>query len=320
MRGSSVGSDTLPRISVVIPSLNQGRFIEQAIKSVVDQPYPRVECLVCDGGSQDETVEILRRESHSLTFWCSEPDRGQSHAINKGLERATGELITFIGSDDFYLPGAFAHIASQFVGRSGCGGVVGAFRFADEESRLGDAVPPRLPGAGPMDLRLVDPRAWRLHQVASFFAADALDEVGRFVNENLRYTMDRELLFRVLRRYPIALADQPCAAFRLHDRNKSSTDALPFCSEMADLYRSDEPTLGAVAFRRRMVRYWHAKGHLKMARGRRGAGGAVHLAKAARERPALLFSRQYAARWFETLGLRKLAATRGSPVSAKRGP
>jgi len=98
------------RISVIIPSYNQGRFIEQTFLSVLQQEYADVEIIMIDGGSQDETLEIIDRYSKFVSYWISEKDRGQSHALNKGLEVCTGDFIGWMNSDDVYLPGAFREL------------------------------------------------------------------------------------------------------------------------------------------------------------------------------------------------------------------
>src|ERR1700747_491647 len=94
-----------PRITVVTPSFNQGTFLEETIRSVLLQGYPDLEYIVLDGGSTDNSVDILRNYDRQLTNWVSERDRGQTHAINKGLARATGDIAAYLNSDDLYLPG-----------------------------------------------------------------------------------------------------------------------------------------------------------------------------------------------------------------------
>ena len=103
-----------PKISIVTPSFNQGQFIEETIRSVLDQDYPNLEYLVIDGGSTDQTIDIIRKYETQLSYWESEKDRGQVHAINKGLARATGDIFAYINSDDIYLPGTFATVAKYF--------------------------------------------------------------------------------------------------------------------------------------------------------------------------------------------------------------
>src|SRR5919197_3147394 len=96
----------LPRVTIVTPSLNQRQFIEETICSVLDQGYPNLEYIVIDGGSTDGSLEVIARYARWLNYWVSEPDRGQAHAINKGIERATGDILAFLNSDDAYMPGA----------------------------------------------------------------------------------------------------------------------------------------------------------------------------------------------------------------------
>src|SRR5918996_5491103 len=99
-----------PRISIVTPSYNQGQFIEETIRSVLLQGYPSFEYIVIDGGSTDDSKEIIQKYEPWLTYWVSEPDRGQAHAINKGFARATGDIIQWVNSDDLLTPGALAEV------------------------------------------------------------------------------------------------------------------------------------------------------------------------------------------------------------------
>jgi glycosyltransferase involved in cell wall biosynthesis len=116
----------LPRISIVIPSFNQGRHIEAAIRSVLLQGYPDVELIVMDGGSRDGTVAILRQYEPWIAHWVSAPDRGQSHAIVEGMRQATGEICAWIGCDDMYLPGALMRVGRYFADRPACDWLAGS--------------------------------------------------------------------------------------------------------------------------------------------------------------------------------------------------
>ena len=104
-------SVSFPKITIVTPSFNQGRFIEQTIVSVLDQQYPNLEYIVMDGGSTDGTVRILQKYDHHIDFWQSAPDQGQADAINKGFARSSGEILAWLNSDDTYQPGALGEVA-----------------------------------------------------------------------------------------------------------------------------------------------------------------------------------------------------------------
>lgn len=103
-----------PKITVVTPSFNQGQFIEATIQSVLGQEYPNLEYIICDGGSTDGTVDILKKYDDKIAWWCSEKDKGQSNAINKGMRRATGDIVCWINSDDVLLPGALLAVAKFY--------------------------------------------------------------------------------------------------------------------------------------------------------------------------------------------------------------
>ena len=104
-----------PKISIVMPSYNQGQFIKRSNLSVINQNYPNTELIIIDGGSDDETVDNLKKYDEYITFWVSESDRGQSHAINKGIDRSSGELITWLNADDLFLPNALKGIGKEWT-------------------------------------------------------------------------------------------------------------------------------------------------------------------------------------------------------------
>tara|TARA_B100000315_G_C14425753_1_gene517746 strand:- start:32 stop:853 length:822 start_codon:yes stop_codon:yes gene_type:complete len=102
------------KISIVTPSFNQGQYLEETIQSVLTQSYSNLEYIIIDGGSTDNSVEIIKKYEQYITYWISEPDNGQSHAINKGFAKATGEIIAWINSDDIYFPGTFKKVNEIF--------------------------------------------------------------------------------------------------------------------------------------------------------------------------------------------------------------
>jgi len=182
-----------PRISIITPSFNQGQFIERTIRSVLLQGYPNLEYFIMDGGSGDGTVEIIRKYEPWLTGWVSEKDRGQSHAINKGLARATGTIVNWLNSDDILLPGALAGVAALSVKRPDCVAWAGACRRVDHKGRLIVTYQPR----GLTRDQLAD---WYhqgyVSQPACFFSRAASDRVGP-VAEDLHYSLDMDYWIRL---------------------------------------------------------------------------------------------------------------------------
>ncbi len=109
-----------PRITVVMPSFNQARYIEESIQSILDQNYPNLEFMIFDGGSADGSQEIIERYADRLTYWHSQPDKGQTDVLIQGFDRATGDLLGWVNSDDVLLPGCLQTIAGAFVARPHC--------------------------------------------------------------------------------------------------------------------------------------------------------------------------------------------------------
>jgi Glycosyl transferase family 2 len=203
-----------PKLTVVCPSFQQGRFIEETIRSVLLQNYPRLEFIVMDGGSRDETAGVLERYSPWLAHWESEPDRGQSHALNKACDRATGELIGWINSDDYYLPGAFAAVARGFRDHGP------ALLYGDWCERVDEEPALATKRERPAFAFQVAVGGRHLPSHATFWPRAA----HRPFDEQLRFTMDAELFKRLaaggLRPRHIA---QPLAVFRRHGAAKTTT-------------------------------------------------------------------------------------------------
>lgn len=161
------------RLSIVTPSYNQGRYIERTIQSVLDQGYPELEYWVIDGGSTDETLDIVRQYEDRLQ-WISEKDKGQGDAVNKGFQRATGDVIGWLNSDDTYTPGAFEKVMKVFNERPEVDFVSGDIYMIDEQDH-----PLRYRRAGPFNLRhLVRMGVSYVFQPSVFFRKSLLDQVG----------------------------------------------------------------------------------------------------------------------------------------------
>ena len=203
-----------PKIAIVCPSFQQGRYIEETIRSVLLQNYPNLEFFIMDGGSRDETADILRRYAPWLTHWESQPDRGQSHALNKACQRATGELLGWINSDDYYLPGAFAAVAAAW--RCAPRGII----YGDWCERIGDEPALSAVQEQPAFAFQVAVGGRHLPSHATFWPRAAHQTFA----EELRFTMDADLFKRLtaagLRPRHVAL---PLAVFRRHPGAKTST-------------------------------------------------------------------------------------------------
>ncbi len=106
--------DLLPKISIVVPSYNQGKYLEDTLLSIIKQDYPNLQLIVIDGGSTDQSLAVIQKYEHQINYWVSEKDKGQSHAINKGLLKADGELVSFLNSDDLLTPNALFEVAKLY--------------------------------------------------------------------------------------------------------------------------------------------------------------------------------------------------------------
>ena len=125
-----------PKISIVTPSFNQGEYLERTIKSILGQEYPNLEYIICDGGSTDNSVEIIRKYEDCLTWWCSEKDNGQTDAINKGMKKATGDICCWINSDDVLLPNALNIVGDYYLNHPDTEFLNGLTVEIDKEDRV----------------------------------------------------------------------------------------------------------------------------------------------------------------------------------------
>jgi glycosyltransferase involved in cell wall biosynthesis len=180
-----------PRITIITPSFQQREYLEECLLSVIEQDYAHVEHIVVDGGSTDGSKELLERYSDKLTWWCSEPDHGQSDAINKGLARCTGDVVAWLNSDDMLLPGALQAVARVFEHAPGTIILEGVRLTLNT-----DGTRERMPRNDPADTDALF-IAPHVNQQATFFNTAAVKAVGG-VDAALHFTMDLDLWWRVL--------------------------------------------------------------------------------------------------------------------------
>lgn len=204
------------RISIITPSFNQGPFLEATIRSVLDQEYPDLEYIIVDGGSADESVSIIGRHASRLAWWVSEKDGGQSDAINKGLQRATGDVMAWLNSDDVYCPGALRRVADFFLAHPECDAVVGDLEIISRHGVKLD-----LKKAVPVTFRRNLYSGCAVPQPATFFTRRALQRTG-LVDTSLHYQMDYEFFLRMQAKgVAFGLIREPLARFRLHGDSKT---------------------------------------------------------------------------------------------------
>ncbi|PYQ41129.1 MAG: hypothetical protein DMF77_16720 [Acidobacteria bacterium] len=224
-------TEALPLVSIVTPSYNQGRFIEETIQSVLAQDYPNLEYIVVDGGSTDETLDILRRYGGRLK-WISEPDRGQSEAINKGFRMARGEIVAWLNSDDTYLAGAVGKAVGYLRTHPAVAMVYGEGYLMDEAGR----VTGRFPATEPFNLwRLVYFSDYILQQTV-FWRRCVFDAVG-MLDESLHYGMDWDFWIRVAKRFEVAYIPEFLGNLREYAAAKTFAGGMQRFDELAGMMR-----------------------------------------------------------------------------------
>ena len=222
---------SVPRISIVTPSYNQCAFLGATIKSVLGQGYPNLEYIVIDGGSSDGSVDVIRQYEQHISYWVSEPDDGQSHAINKGLARATGQILAYLNSDDMLAPGTLRRVAEIAGDRPEESWVVGHSRFIEE----GGDHKGLYPRACPTNMR-----DWlaetRLHspfpQPSVFWGRNLWRKSGLF-DETMHYCFDLEYWTRLFASgYRYTAVDEVFSYFRHHNQSKTCAHSHAFAPEI----------------------------------------------------------------------------------------
>ena len=224
------------RISIITPSFQQAEYLEQTILSVVEQNYHPLEFIVIDGGSSDGSVDVLRKYEDRISYWVSEKDRGQAHALNKGLAQATGDIVAYLNSDDLYLPGALAKVSQYFTDHPDCEWLCG------DTLMFGEGYPDRTISAEvPRSAAQALSWAYEAPQPGMFWKRELLRDGFA---ERWRYCFDHELYVRLL------LEGHRChhlrvtlAAYRLHQTSKTVAEGNLFDREFDEIEAMYEPQL-----------------------------------------------------------------------------
>ncbi len=211
-------------VSVVTPSYNQAPYLEVALRSVLEQDYANIEYIVIDGGSTDGSIEIIEQYQDRLAYWVSERDSGQAEAINKGMQRATGDIIGWVNSDDALLPGAISQAVEELESDAGIGMVYGDGLMVDSDLRLLDRHTYK-------QLSVLDLLCFEvILQPTVFMRRSALADVG-YLNEDYHLILDHELWVRLASRYPLSHVPEFWAIERTHESAKTIKQAAGFVEE-----------------------------------------------------------------------------------------
>ncbi len=205
-----------PLVSIITPSYNQGRFLEQTIQSVLSQDYPQLEYIIVDGGSTDGSVEIIRRYADRLAWWVSEPDQGQTDALNKGFSRARGEIFAWLNSDDTYLPGSISKAVAFLTANPQVAMVYADANLVDENGQVLGRFP-----SHQTDLSRLLKGYVHIPQQTTFFRADLWRQVGP-LDPSFKFAMDYDLWVRLAKIAPLAYVPGLWANFRLHSQGKTA--------------------------------------------------------------------------------------------------
>lgn len=213
------------KITIVTPSFNSGKYLEETILSVIEQEYPNLEFIIIDGGSIDNSVEIINKYSNHISFWISEKDKGQSEAINKGLAKATGTIVTWLNSDDVLTPGALYKVASYFEDNEDAGVVHGKAILFGELQKKAVLRDGEINDSGCQYFA-----GMSFPQPSSFFRKGVLDQIGP-LDTHMHYGMDYDFFLRAACVTTFLPVQETFSKYRLHRGSKSMSAPKKFALE-----------------------------------------------------------------------------------------
>jgi hypothetical protein len=227
----ALGDRDLPRLTIVTPSFNQGRFIEQTIRCILLQNYPDLEYIIVDGGSTDDSIRIIRKYERWLTFWGSEPDKGMYDALNKGFARSTGEIMGWSPTGDLYVPGALQSVGSAFRSEAQVEWVTSAWKVKIDEQG-NESRRYRVPGfsrrafSAGLYMTHGNPAAkYTIQQQSTFWRRSLWDRSGGRMDDSMKGAGDFELWSRFVAGAELYSIDEPIGVFRTHDGQESVAHA-----------------------------------------------------------------------------------------------
>lgn len=210
--------NNLPLVSIITPSYNQVLFLEQTILSVIGQTYPRIEYIIIDGGSTDGSVEVIKHYEQHLTYWVSQKDNGQTHAVNKGIRKCSGEIIAYINSDDLYEKDAVQHIVDAYLKDSSAAVYYGTCATIDEQGKVIKTYE-----GGPTNFTYLQSKSMLpfIYQPACFFNAKLATRRPLFIEKNC---IDYELLLHLSQQYPLRFIPHAVAQYRVHAETRTNLE------------------------------------------------------------------------------------------------
>jgi glycosyltransferase involved in cell wall biosynthesis len=221
-------TESLPRISIITPSYQQAAFLEQTILSVLSQNYANLEYMLIDGGSSDGSVDVIEKYEDRLAYWVSEKDQGQADAINKGLQKATGEFIGWINSDDYYLPGTLVQVAETFQQNPQAGLIYGDVLAVDSEDRPINLMRyQNWTAADLLQFRMIG-------QSSVFFRRSTLEKSG-LLERRYHYLLDHQLWLRMALHDNMIYVPNVWSAARYHAGAKNIAEAAHFGADALNI-------------------------------------------------------------------------------------